>query len=239
VLIVAISWKLHQNKGVDASLLKYPLKSHRKIVSLPSDTVKLAELLGIVYGDGGIGNKWQVVISLNSVSDATYSVYVSQLIEELFSIKPVIRKRPNQHTLTVVLSSTSVVDFLVYKGAVRGNKLLQLRSIPRWIKDSMDYSRYFVRGIIDTDGCIYLHKHCKNEVTYVNIGLCFTNFSPKLVIDIFDTLRMFGVKGYIADKGRRIYIYSWKEIEKYLSIFGSSNPRIWEKYSLWRDARAV
>jgi len=41
---------------VDASLLKYPNKSHRKNINFPSENNDLAELMGIIAGDEGINN---------------------------------------------------------------------------------------------------------------------------------------------------------------------------------------
>jgi hypothetical protein len=185
-------------------VVTYPLKSHRKIVTLPQEnTNELAELLGIIYGDGGIGNPWQLVISLNSISDVTYSNYVVGLIETIFSTKPVMRKRPNQNTLVIVLSSTTIVDFLITKGAIRGNKGLQADSIPLWIQKDLTFSRNFVRGLVDTDGCLYLHRHRIKEKSYISIGLCFTNSSPTFLKNINIVLQNHGLKTSITDKGRR------------------------------------
>ena len=220
-------------------LLKYPLKSHRKKVKFPNESVQLSELLGIIYGDGAIGNPWQVVISLNSIMDANYCIYLSELLENLFQIKVAVRKRPNQNTLLIVLSSINAVDYLVSKGAVRGNKISQHHLIPSWIKEKPEFARFFIRGLVDTDGCIYLHNHFVKGKKYVNIGLCLTNFSTELILSIDTVLRENNIKTHIADHGRRIYLYSQKEVEKYLRTFGSSNLRILNKYKQWRDARAV
>ncbi|PIU68772.1 hypothetical protein COS81_02745, partial [candidate division WWE3 bacterium CG06_land_8_20_14_3_00_42_16] len=89
---------------MDYSLLKYPRKSHRKIINIPKESKELAELFGIIFGDGGINNSWQLVISLNSNADLEYSYYVRKLLRKLFKIKVAIRKRPNQNTLVVVCS---------------------------------------------------------------------------------------------------------------------------------------
>ena len=48
--------------------LKYPDKSHRKEINKPSKSTKLAELMGVIFGDGGM-TRLQLVISLNSISD--------------------------------------------------------------------------------------------------------------------------------------------------------------------------
>ena len=94
---------------MDASLLKYPNKSYRKNINFPSENNDLAELMGIIAGDEGINNDWQLVISLNFIKDFDYSFYIINLLEKLFKIKSARRKSPNQNTLVVVCSSTSLV----------------------------------------------------------------------------------------------------------------------------------
>lgn len=224
---------------MEVSLLRYPKKSHRKSITIPKDSSKLAELLGIVFGDGGINNEWQLVISLNSILDADYSQYISKLIKDLFNINPAIRKRPNQNTLVVVSTSTTLVDFLVSKGAARGNKILQQINIPLWIKSHTEYKKAFVRGLVDTDGCLFIHKHYINNVIYNNLGFCFTSFSENLIHSVATILLEFGIKPHITPDNQNIYLYSAKTIQKYLHIFGSSNERLNHKYAIWRDARAV
>lgn len=210
--------------------LKFPNKSHRKAIKIPSESSSLAELIGIEFGDGGINNLWQVVISLNSEADKEYAEYVRSLIQNLFNIEVTVRKRPNRNTLVLICSSMNLVDYLVTKGAARGNKILQSIDMPKWIKGNQDYEKAFVRGLVDTDGCLFIHKHRVGKSIYRNLGFCFTSFSKKLTLSVAQALTKFGIKPHITDSGRRIYLYSQKSVEKYLNIFGSSNPRITKKY---------
>lgn len=218
---------------MDYSLLKFPRKSHRKIINIPRESKELAELFGIIFGDGGINNDWQLVISLNSNSDFEYSYYICKLLKKLFKIEVITRKRPNQRTLVIVCSSSNLVDFLVNKGSVRGNKVLQQIDIPNWINNNLEYKKAFVKGVVDTDGCLFIHNHVTKNVLCNNIGFCFTNSSKKLIISIARILKEFGINPHITDEGRRIYLYSFKDVTSYLNIFGSSNPRIFKKYLEW------
>lgn len=224
---------------MDASLLRYPNKSHRKIIQIPNEDIDLAELMGIIAGDGGINNNWQLVISLNSIKDLNYSSYIISLIERLFNIKAVTRKRPNQNTLVIVCSSTSLVDYLVSKGAIRGNKIINKISVPLWITKRKEFKKAFVRGLVDTDGCLYIHKHSIKNKQYLNIGFCFTSYSDKLLISVAHILSEFEIEPHIKDKNHRIYLYSESNVVRYLNTFGSSNPRIYQKYTAWKGARAV
>ncbi len=105
-------------------------KSHRKEVILPRYSESLAEFFGIMMGDGGINNPWQANISVNSISDIAYSKYISILCRKLFSVEPVIRKRKETNTLVILLTSTTIVDFLVLNGLPRGNKLKTRIALP-------------------------------------------------------------------------------------------------------------
>lgn len=222
-----------------SQFLQYPNKSHRKPITIPKESEKLAELMGIIMGDGGINNPWQLVVSLNSEKDNDYAHYVKGLIYELFSIDAILRIRPRQKTMVVVATSTTLIEFLVEKGAVRGNKIQQSIDMPFWIGTNRKLKKMFVRGLVDTDGCLYIHKHLVRGKKYQNIGFCFTSFSEKLLLSVKKVLLEFDICPHITDENRRIYLYEEADVIKYLSIFGSSNPRIYLKYNQWRDVRVV
>ena len=221
---------------MEIATLEYPKKSHRKIICLPSESIELAELIGIVLGDGGINNDWQLVITLNSIADLEYSRYVKNLLERLFAIHVAIRLRKDKNAMVLVCSSTSLVDFLITKGCVRGNKIKQQITAPLWIQGIDIYERYFVRGLMDTDGGLYIHKHTVNKINYRNIGLCFGSASFPLICSVATILKKFNIEPHISKDKRKIYLYSEKAVVDYLRIFGSSNPRITNKFNEWKGA---
>ncbi|MEK7140843.1 MAG: hypothetical protein AAB815_03600 [Patescibacteria group bacterium] len=163
---------------VDIHTLKYPKKSHRKKVTLPKYSVYLAEFFGIMLGDGGINNPWQANITLNAVKDDEYAKYVFGLCKKLFGVEPAIRKRKTTNALVISLASMSVVNFLVVNGLPRGNKLKAGLKIPKWILRKRSYRKACIRGLVDTDGCMFVHVHRVRGKTYRNIGLSFTSYSP-------------------------------------------------------------
>lgn len=219
--------------------LAYPKKSHRKKVVLPKNSAHLAEFFGIMLGDGGINNSWQANITLNAVKDKGYSTYISKLCNDLFRVVPAIRKRKGKQAIVISLASTTIVDFLVEHGLPRGNKLKNGLCIPPWILRNKKYRIACVRGLVDTDGCIFVHKHKIGGRPYQNIGLCFTSYSPELLMQVATTLEDFSIIPHISGQGRNIYLYREDMIAKYLKIFGSSNKRIYSVYKKWRGARVV
>ncbi len=216
------------------ALLTHPQKSHRKSVSIPKKSTLLAEFMGIMLGDGGINNDWQANITLNASADAVYATKIVAMIQELFGIEPAVRKRKDRNTLVISISSTTVVDYLVSLGLVRGNKIKGKAQIPEWIKKNKTYYMACVRGLIDTDGCLYVHAHKVAGREYRNIGLCFTNHAEGLIGGVASAFEQFGIVPHISNTGTRIYLYSEEAVARYLSVFGTSNPRIQNVYQTWK-----
>ena len=92
---------------------------------------------------------------------------------------------------------------------------------------------------MDTDGCLYIHRHTIKGIKYKNIGFCFTSGSQPLLNYVAGIFREFGIKPHIADKGRRIYLYGENSVVKYLKIFNSANSRISRIYKEWKSAGVV
>lgn len=216
-------------------LLAFPRKSHRKAVILPRPSRNLAELFGIMIGDGGINNPWQANVSLNSVADAEYVVYVGELFRKLFGVTAVVRKRKERNTAVVSLSSTTVVDFLVSNGLPRGDKLKSGLRIPDWILARDSWRNACVRGLMDTDGCLYIHRHTVSGKQYRNIGLCFSSRSPQLLRQVAAILEECKITPHLNTKGTEIYLYQADAVTRYLQLFGTANSRISSVYSAWKD----
>lgn len=215
---------------VQVSLLKYPNKSHRKVVILPEPSIELAEFFGIMMGDGGINNPWQANITLNSQADKEYAEYIVSLSEMLFGISPRVQRRKNSKALILSLASTTLVDYLIDLGLLRGNKLEQGLRMPEWILAIPDYRVACMRGLMDTDGCLYIHKHKVSGKPYQNIGLCFCSHSPELISQVSSIFEEFGIIPHISNQGRSIYLYKASAVARYLEAFGSSNERIISVY---------
>lgn len=215
-------------------LLRYPRKSHRKTVTLPKYSEELAEFFGIMMGDGGINNPWQANITVNSIADADYAEFIVELVQDLFSLTPAVRKRKEKSAVVISLASTTVVDFLVANGLVRGNKIKGKVKVPKWILSKSRFRKACVRGLIDTDGCLYVHNHKVSGKEYQNIGFCFSNRSPELIRYVADTLEGFSIKPHIDKQGKQVYLYSESAVSKYLKVFGTSNRRIDSVYEKWR-----
>ena len=199
-------------------------KTRMKILK-PLKNSSLAEFVGILLGDGGI-TKYQVHISLNRTSDADYANYVTKLGQKLFGLKPLRQYRDN--CVIITFSSIELVDFLVSIGLRRGHKVRQQVTVPAWILGSSTLSWACVRGLIDTDGCVYIDHHQIAGRDYKQFCLSFSNASHPLLEMVLKTLQDQGLEARIYS--RNVKLRAYDEVKRYFHIIGSSNPKHLNKF---------
>ncbi len=199
-----------------------------KKVTKPKKTAEFAEVIGILIGDGGI-SPYQVKISLDLKSDIDYASYVQKLFEKLFNLKATVSRRIKNSTIEVILSSKTLVEFLNRQGLPIGNKIKQNIDIPDWIKNNNNFSRACLRGLLDTDGCVYLDRHTINKKIYENKNIAITSFSAKLLTSIKELFIKEGFHPTHTSKNS-IRLRREKEIIKFFDIIGSSNPKNQRKF---------
>ena len=145
--------------------LSIPVSRHLKVrynntsrrVSIPLRyTPQLAELFGILFGDGHI-SPTQVMVTLG-IKELEYVNHVATLIERLFKTKPAIFTRRavsrNSKYRTVYFGSVAAVRWLLKEGLVH-NKVKAQVDVPQWIFSRKSFIKSFLRGFFDTDGSIY------------------------------------------------------------------------------------
>ncbi len=209
--------KWWSSKGSKSSSVTNPRE-----VKFPEKDKSLAEFIGIILGDGTV-SEYHIAITLNSVSDKEYSVYVKTLIEKLFGLEPKVYFRKNNNVLNIVVARKRLVAFLVRLGLPKGNKLKHGLSIPDWIKDQKDLSQACVRGLMDTDGSVYDHEYSVRGKKYKYKKMSFTSASETLRNDFMQILADNQIK-YSCYKNN-IRIESNESVTRYMSLFGSSNQK--------------
>lgn len=196
-----------------------------KIAPILKPSKKLAELFGIILGDGSITNT-QVRISLDRFADREYAFFVAKLVKLVLKEEP--SKFNRESTVELYLSGVELVKSLEKMGLKRGNKVVHQIKIPEWIMRNREYARACLRGLFDTDGGLYIHKHGKGKLRWNNLGWCFTNYSLPLMISVKKILEFNGIKP--RGNERRIFLYAVPEIRKFMEIIGSSNFKNIDKY---------
>ncbi len=210
-------------------------KNNLKLIKIPKKNEKLSEFVGVILGDGNITKlynpdkkvaTYQVRIAGNSIKDYNYIVnYLKPLAENLFGIKTGIHKVKDCNGMYLTLTGKNIVNFFIKIGLKAGDKIKNNIGIPSWIKKDKRFLRACLRGLIDTDGCLYeLRPHWPGL-----FQLNFKNFDKKLLSDTRDSLLNLGFK-VSRITSNKIYITRKAEIHKFYKEIGSSNDRLLQKH---------
>jgi stage V sporulation protein R len=184
-----------------------------KPISPPSKmTLELAELMGVLVGDGSIGVRLaarQLAVSVHK-PQREYQLKVAGLLKNVFGSEASIYEQKNSVNI-VSFSSKFAVDF-VDKAGLKKGCTYRTKRVPWSIwKSSNEYRAVFLRGLFDTDG-------------YVGKTLSMSCFSNDFAEDIQQLLLEMGIRS------------KFKRVENkhnsivYLSIKGKHNIDRFAKY---------
>lgn len=193
-----IEFDYARNLGIYAST--DPLKKIRKCG-------ELAEFIGIMLGDGNIYRN-RIKIAFDKRNEK-YLSYVERLFENLFGVKfkKTVYSETNQAYLYYY--NKRLIEKLILLGLKRGHKIKKNIGIPGWIKENKNYVRRCIKGLIDTDGCIYFSKRDKQK--YIK----FTNFNRQLLEDFKKTTSMLNYSFVKANKNNWC-LYRKDEVARFI-----------------------
>ncbi len=201
--------------------------NNKNSVRLPRRySVKLAELFGILLGDGSV-TKYFVKVYLNRKADAGYADYINDLCKKLFpgaSVSQFIREKRGLEEIQ--LSSKDVSDYL-YKIGFSPKK----RKIPKWIKSDSRFVKAVIRGLFDTEGCMGIKYFEGKSGKYFYKQLTFTNKNKNLLTFVENQLRFFNYRPTKKSQ-KNIYISNSADISRYFREIGSSNPKLIKKLNI-------
>lgn len=210
-----------------ANLKKNGIFPTVKVYNFPNFDTALAEYVGIMLGDGGI-TSGQCTITLNSEADRNYIYFVSDFAKQLFGENPKQFQHKGDKAITLYYNGVSLVKFLVFIGLRIGNKVKQQVDVPDWIKDSPNYRKACLRGLVDTDGGIFLHKYKVAGKEYIYKKMSFSNRSIPLLVFVRNTLQDLGFTPKVIDKveNKKVWLYNQSEVARYLCVVGTHNARL-------------
>ena len=205
-------------------------KGSLKVIAIPKNCRELAELVGILLGDGNIysykkGKKisvYSVRIAGDYKKDRDYHLnYIQPLCVELFKIKVRVRDHTVNNERFICLDSKQLVEYLGKIGLKAGNKIKNNISIPRWIFENENFLKSCLRGLIATDGSVY--RMSQKDLNLIRID--FTNYNPKLLNDTRFAFIKLGFHPSKIINNRKFFISRQGDIARYIIEIGFSNNK--------------
>jgi hypothetical protein len=105
------------------------------------ESAKLAELLGVVLGDGYIGaHERAEVLRIACNYNPGFIKRYSALVEEIFDKQPSVKKRRTSNCVDIVIYQKGIAERL---GLETGAKTHRPFILPEWIKSNPEYQISF------------------------------------------------------------------------------------------------
>lgn len=165
--------------------VRVPPAAH--ISKLPPDQKEnLAYIVGVALGDGNLSNPNGRAVRLRITCATIYPKIVKEIMSALKILFPnnkvSAKKRNDSHCLDISIYSNKLLYLLPWKV---GSKAKQHAHVPSWILSNQHYTRLCLKGLIQTDGCIYIDR-----------GYRMVNFTNNTKILAEDVHNMFIQLGY-------------------------------------------
>lgn len=164
----------------------------------------LAELMGVVYGDGNISKflrTERLIIAANSNAKSFIERYAG-FVEKTFGKKPTLMKVYNSNCVRISIYQNQISKRL---GIPSGNRSKIKVVLPAWIKNNPKILKKFLRGLFEAEGSFCVHKPTS---TY---KLLFSNKNDSLLKLVYDSLITLGfhanLSGYKVQISRKNEVY--------------------------------
>ena len=157
-----------------------------------------------------------------------YSKFVINLISKLFGFQPSVSIRKDFNVIVITGSGIKSIKYFQTIGLKIGNKVKQQVDVPKWIQDNIDYQIACLRGLMDTDGGVFLHRYKVNGKRYIYKKISFTNKSVPLLRFVVRVLKCLKYSPKLIDKveNKKVWLYNESEVNRYLREIGSNNFRL-------------
>ena len=194
----------------------------KKCINKPILDQNLAEVLGVLNGDGHLSKINHEVSVTGNLGDTNYFLYLKKKFEELFKMKFNIEKF--NHYLKLRGYSKELIDFLTKEFELpKGRKMGKL-GIPKEIFSDKNLLANYFRGLFDTDGTFYIRRK-KDPVVEISSGdhVYLEQIKGGLKFIDFE----FGIRK------KNVYLYKKEDIKRFFEVIKPANPKHLKKFNLY------
>jgi len=192
----------------------------------------LAELIGICLGDGNLEPNTLAIFG-NQSTDTAYLVdHVVPLMRRTLKLTARLKKnRPDENYL--VLNSTAAVRALNQLGLPIGDKIRNGASIPRWILTRKKLLEACLRGLFDTDGCVY--GFCRRPPAGGRKAIVSYEFGrgSRLTRDVYRGLRRLNYSPRMMPHRNECRLAVNSDIVSFMNRIKPMNRKHWDNFRRW------
>lgn len=213
------NWKdITKMKIQDIKKIERPRYEENAIPKIKLDK-NLAEIIGIINGDGHISKNKKEICVVGSILEADYYNYMKNLFEKKFGLNFTLKKKDTTHRLRVY--SKNLIKFLIKEyNLPSGNKMNKLK-IPNQILKNKILLKSYIKGLYDTDGCFHVRRG-KDPM------LVITSADSRYLVQIKKGLMWLDFK--VSRGDQRIFIYRRRDVHKFFKEIKPANSKHLKKY---------
>lgn len=222
--------QIHPNQIVKARNIahqKIQEKSARKFDINQPLTEDICEFLGAFAGDG-FTNKYNRHYFTGFAGDRRYDwdYYQTKIIpiaKKYFNIeKQTIREKDNSMWVTFhcKLLHELITGRFAMPAGEKWNKVLVPLEI---MEGKIEHKAAFVRGIFDSDGCVFFDKRTIYKEPYMRVDITMVNVP--ILTQLNQILNELSIESKVLGNGKHLQITSKKDVRKFFEKIGSSNER--------------
>ena len=134
----------------------------------------------------------------------------------------------NKNVISLNVYSIQLAKFFTKNGLVYGNKIKNKASFPKWIFTNNKYIFAALRGLLDTDGGVYLKQKNYNRI--------FLEFQTHSEIISKGVMSLLSKSGFSPSKSTskgafNVRVQNQNEVHTFFRKIGSSNPKNIVRYN--------
>lgn len=154
-------------KLVDIGVSKSPAGNGVRVRVPPAAPIELekaeilAYIVGVALGDGNLSCPNGRATRLRVTCDTKYPRLIKGIRSALRKLLPTNKVslvyRKDENCLDISVYSNRLNEWMPWKVG-KGSKAKQRARVPEWIMQNTQYMKVCLRGLIQTDGCIYIDR---------------------------------------------------------------------------------
>ncbi len=195
-------------------------------VNLPL-TSEICEFLGAFAGDGCTncydGHHFTSFAGDSRFDWNYYQEKIIPITKKFFNMKhQTIRRKKNSMWVTFhsKLLHKMITERFQMPAGEKWNKVLVPQEI---MKGKLENKAAFVRGVFDTDGCVFFDKRQIYKEHYMRVDITMINVP--ILTQLNQILTELGIESKVLGNGKHLHVTSKVEVRKFFEKVGSSNER--------------